>query len=748
MTPKKSSGWYGFFLLLMLVLPALAGYDIYRQWQTPTMDFLLRGYDAATVHSVIPGGYAEKAGLEAGDVVLTVDDIPFAHWYEPEIGKTHILRVERRGEQFSLEIPATRVLKVNYPFLVSALIVSLTFWAVGTFFFLRRAERFETRLLFLLSQTVGLTVLFPLSYHAPWEPPAWTMTLSVASFNLSAPLLLHYALSFPFRLADSFWRRLGLGVAYLFALLSFGIWLFDSSLGRQIGIYSFSLTVTAALFAILYAYQYRANPTDRRRMRVIIFGTLAAILPSLILYLLPSALRSEPLISEWLAALFLLLAPLSYLYATLRYNLFDIDRLLNRTLVYVLLSLGIFVVYLGPYLFLYQFVADNFFVQLTFIFVLTLWVGWTFDRLRRRAKRLVDKIFYGGWYDYPAVVETVSNALARSSTREEVTNVLTRQLPELMRLKNASLQIGARDEPFSDTPSSPSLARFRIKFQSDIPAQWTIGIHRDGDDLSEEDQRILRTVAQQAEIALNNALMIETLRRQLDEIRASREALAQMQHRLLLSREEERSRLARDLHDGPIQSLIGMNIQLGLLLNSKGLSDSTARTFKEMRTEIRVLSSELRQVCAELRPPTLDALGLGAALRALAEEWARENQVEIELNIFSHADFRSLPDEVAVNFYRVAQETLTNIGKHAQATQIVLDLHYDKKRLTMTIHDNGIGFFAPKTLHGAAAENHFGLIGMKERMEQIGGTWTLDSDPGKGTTVNATWSAKEEPTPR
>ena len=82
---------------------------------------------------------------------------------------------------------------------------------------------------------------------------------------------------------------------------------------------------------------------------------------------------------------------------------------------------------------------------------------------------------------------------------------------------------------------------------------------------------------QQAEIALNNAFLIEALRQQLDEIRASREALAQTQHQLLRSREEERSRLARDLHDSPIQSLIGLNIQLGLLLNAKDLSACRGR---------------------------------------------------------------------------------------------------------------------------------------------------------------------------
>ena len=733
----------GVLLALILVMPVLAGYAAYLQWQAPTMDFLLDEHNPTTVREVVPGGYAEKAGLEAGDVILTIDDVPAALWYQPETGKTHIFKIERRGEQRTLAIPTTRVFRLNYPFLLSAIIASLAFWAMGTLLFLRRFGHPATRLLFLLSQAVALMILFPLSYHAPWKPPLWALALSVAGFHLTAPLLLHYAISFPVRLGTPRQRRVVLGLAYAGALLTFGLWISGFSQGVLVSILFFSLVTALALAGMLYVYLYRASPDERRRTRVVVFGTLLATLPAMLFYLLPSAMRAQHRIPEWLIALFLLAAPASYLYATLRYNLFDIDRLLNRTLVYVLMALGVFVVYLTPYLFLYRYAADNLFAQLTFIFVLALWVGWTFDWMRQRTQRFVDKLFYGGWYDYPAVVETVSNALARSSTREEVTDVLTRQLPALMRLQHATLQIGADANSLPEQQTS-SPTRFRFNFQSDIPARWTVGLHHDGDDLSEADRRILHTVAQQAEVALNNAFMIETLRRQLEEIRASREALAQMQHRLLISREEERSRLARDLHDGPIQSLIGLNIQLGLLLNTEPLNETVAAAFTDMRSEIRGLSSELRQVCTELRPPMLDTLGLGAAIRSLVETWAAQSGVEVRLSLPpAQTDFRTLPEEVALNFYRVAQETLTNIGKHAQATQVDFALAYENNRLTMTIQDNGRGFTAPLTMHELTAQKHFGLAGMKERMEQIGGQWQLTSAPGNGTTIQTIWTSQE-----
>lgn len=745
MIPEKgvwSSVFGGILAFVILVIPALVGYDIYLQWNSPTLDLYLDSPGSSTVHSVVPGGQAEAAGLEVGDVILTVDDIPFELWYAPQIGRTHILKVERRGEQLSLAVPAVRIFQLNYLSLASAIVVVLAFWGIGTLLFVRRFWYPGIRLLFLLSQTIALTILFPLSFQDPWNPPGWLPSLSIAGFNLVAPLFFHYTITFPVKLGHSRQRILGLSLLYGLAPVVFWGWLRENRFGMQLSVFFFSVAIAVAIALMLYSYQYRAAPDERRRSRIITFGTLMAGIPPILFYLLPKAIDSPYMLPEWAAGLFLMIAPFSYLYATLRYNLFGIDRLVNRTLVYAILSLGIFIVYLGPYLFLYQYLPNDLFIQLAFIFGLTLWVGWTFDWMRTRAQRLVDQLFYGGWYDYPAVVEMISDALARSSTREQICDVLANQVSDLMRLSSSHLWIGNSNSTFP--VAAPIQARFRFKFQADIPAQWTVGLHRDGDDLSDADHRILHTLAQQAEIALNNAFMIETLRHQLDEIRASREALARTQHQLLRSREEERSRLARDLHDSPIQSLIGLNIQLGLFLNTKNLDISAMESLKEMRSEVRQLSSELRQVCADLRPPMLDTLGLGAALRALVTEWSDQNTMETQLDLCPDAALRSLPGEVAVNLYRVAQEALVNIGKHAKARHVNVSLAWKEDSVIMTIEDDGMGFNAPDTLHGLTTQSHFGLAGMRERVELIGGKWSLKSAPGDGTTVCVVWHAEGE----
>jgi signal transduction histidine kinase len=279
--------------------------------------------------------------------------------------------------------------------------------------------------------------------------------------------------------------------------------------------------------------------------------------------------------------------------------------------------------------------------------------------------------------------------------------------------------------------------QFPLAFQGKVRALWTVGPRRDGEDFTASDRRILETLARQAQVALGNVLMVETLRRQLAEIRA-------IQHQLLRSREDERARLARDLHDGPIQALVGLNLQLGLLLSPvDGDNVLPLEDLQAMRGEVRELLAELRQVCGELRPPMLDTLGLGAALRALADEWSAQCGVTVHLELAPDATLRPLPDEMAVNLYRVAQEALSNTARHAAAQRVAIQLAWEATRLTMTISDDGRGFVVPDAYHNLAAQGHFGLVGMQERVALIGGAWSVESTPGRGTTLRVVWPAKD-----
>lgn len=733
----ETSRWEGLLhwilALLALAVPILVGYDIYFQWCTPVLDFVF-DENTGLIHEVPFASFADWAGLLPGDVILTVDGIPFAEWRDPPVGNC-AMEIERDGRRLTLELPVVPLARVNLLPLISAVVVVLTFWGAGTLLLLRRFQQKEVRLFFLLAQTIAMALLPPLAH--PWFIPRWMVTLSLTCFYLAAPLLLHYYLTFPVVLGTPRQRRRGLGLLYGLALVAVAGGLSRTVLGWHLSAFYTTLEFAVAITVLVYVYLRRATPDGRRRLRLVVLGTVLAAIPPILFYFLPSIIGTPPLMPEWLVSLFLLLVPSSYLYAIVRHNLFGIDHLLNRALVYVLLSLGIFAIFLGPLLLLYRLLPGDVLLQTMVVAALTLLVGLTFDRTRAQVQHLVDKIFYGGWYDYPGVVETVSSALARCLEPEQLASVLTRQVPDLMQLHPGQLWIGEPNQsPNLQSPISD--LQFPLTFQGQVRGLWTVGQRRDGDDFSAADRRILETLARQAEVALGNVLLVEILRRQLDEIRA-------MQRQLLRSREEERARLARDLHDRPIQALVGLNMQLGLFLAE--LDELATRptppveALKDMRAQVRQLLGDLRQVCIELRPPMLDALGLGAALRALAQDWSAQSGVEMRLELPPDATLRPLPDEVAVNLYRVVQEALSNVTRHAEARQVTTQLAWEDSCLILTVHDDGRGFVVPAAFQGLAAQGHFGLVSMQERVELIGGTLTVESAPGQGTTVRVVKNA-------
>ncbi|RME81930.1 MAG: hypothetical protein D6775_12270 [Caldilineae bacterium] len=665
--------------------------------------------------------------MQEGDVLVSVDGVPFAAWLQPEIGNYQAL-VRRDGQEVTIELPVVALIRINALPLTSGIVAALVFWATGSYLLWRRPRQQSVRILFVLAQVFAVAVLLLLAFPQGVRP-MWISHVVIAAFHLAAPLLLHHVLTFPVPLGSRKQRaRLLLGV-YVLAAVMLGLSWQGGDLTTRLAVLYTTLEVAAALAVLVYVYFRRATPDGRRRVRLILFGNLLAGLPALALYLLPSIAGSPYRMPSWLMGPFLIIAPASYLVAVARHNLFGIDRLLNRSLVYLLLSLAVFLLYLGPFLLIYRYLPNDSVLELLLVVGLTMLVGFGFDWARAQVQRAVDHLFYGGWYDYAGVVETISDELARTLDREQLAYVLTQRVAQLMQLYPGRLEFddAPRASPASDFP-----VRFTLSFQNQPRARWWVGARRDGDDFSETDRHILRTVAHQADLALDNVLLVEQLRRQLAEIRT-------MQQRLLRSREEERARLARDLHDGPLQALIALNLRLGLLLSVTQTPEQRAEQVQAMREEVRRLLADMRQTSAALRPPMLDALGLGAALQALADEWVTQTGVAVHLDLPPAAELRHLPDEVAVNLYRIVQEALTNIARHAAAQNVLLQMREEAGCLTLIIQDDGRGFVLPAAAHDLVSAGHFGLAGMQERATLIGGQLWVESEVGQGTTVRLVW---------
>lgn len=203
--------------------------------------------------------------------------------------------------------------------------------------------------------------------------------------------------------------------------------------------------------------------------------------------------------------------------------------------------------------------------------------------------------------------------------------------------------------------------------------------------------------------------------------------------------EEERLRMARELHDDTIQALIALKQRVQLAqLSNKGKPELAGLVELEQLTEGTI--ENLRRLTRALRPIYLEDLGLVAALGMLTQETTQISGVSVEFKIEGRE--RRLQPEIELALYRIAQEALSNVTRHAQASQAVIRLHYHPELVDLQVSDNGKGFEVPNSPAEFVPAGHYGLLGIYERAQLIGAQLTIDSTPGKGTRLSVRIQAK------
>lgn len=214
------------------------------------------------------------------------------------------------------------------------------------------------------------------------------------------------------------------------------------------------------------------------------------------------------------------------------------------------------------------------------------------------------------------------------------------------------------------------------------------------------------------------------------KVQAAQQGLRGYLGAITTGQEEERRRLARELHDDTIQSLIGLNQRLQLA--QLETADPTIQTrLAEMEQMATTMIADVRRFIRALRPIYLEDLGLVAALNMLAHDISQEHDIAVSFET-TGSPFR-LPPEVELSLYRITQEGLSNIIRHAEAKSALLQLRFTQHEIILTVSDNGRGFSVPDSPAEMTPSGHYGLLGMHERAELIGARLTIESKPGTGT---------------
>jgi NarL family two-component system sensor histidine kinase LiaS len=211
---------------------------------------------------------------------------------------------------------------------------------------------------------------------------------------------------------------------------------------------------------------------------------------------------------------------------------------------------------------------------------------------------------------------------------------------------------------------------------------------------------------------------------QLAESMAQRQALAEQNARLA-----ERGRLARDLHDSVKQHLFAVSMQVGAALAQVEQGSGAGTHLLEADTLISQAQQELTSLIHELRPSALQQKGLSAALREYAQTWSRQHNIAVALDV---SDGAAVPLTIEDAFWRIAQEALSNVARHSQASKVQICLKYTPEQVTLSIADNGRGFDL-----ASVRQSSVGLHSMRERVAGVGGTVTIQSSPGEGAQLLA-----------
>jgi two-component system sensor histidine kinase UhpB len=226
--------------------------------------------------------------------------------------------------------------------------------------------------------------------------------------------------------------------------------------------------------------------------------------------------------------------------------------------------------------------------------------------------------------------------------------------------------------------------------------------------------------------------LVDTFNQMLIEHEQHTYQMAHLPRQILQAQEEERQRLARELHDEAAQALTSLLVNIRLLerAHDPEKAQQQVRMLRELTAQAL---EEVRRVALDLRPTILDDLGLAAALEWRADEFRQASDIATTVEIVGLET--RLPREIELVFYRVGQEALTNIARHAEAREVTLTLRREDQQLSLEIKDDGCGFILETIPHDQA--QGLGLLGMRERLAMIAGHLTIEAAPGQGTRILA-----------
>jgi signal transduction histidine kinase len=478
--------------------------------------------------------------------------------------------------------------------------------------------------------------------------------------------------------------------------------------------------LAAGLGSQIYRYRTFASPLQRLQTKWVLFGFGIQLVWILWLVLWITGLLAWAGLSEpWMAFTMLHLnvlgtiaLPATIAISITRYRLWEIDLLINRSLVFgglTLLVAGTYIILVGVLGLFFQ-SGEN-----TLLSILaTGLIAILFHPLRQRLQQIINRIMYGDRDDPASVLSKLGQRLAQAGLPGDVLPAILEDIAQALKLPYVAIRqyrVDGQSELRIIEQGQPSLDlhAFPLVYRGQEIGQLLVAARSPGESFAPQERRLLENIAQQAGAAVYAAQLTAHLQ--------------QSRLRLITSREEERRRIHRDLHDGLGPQLATLSLKLDAASNYLAVDPAASeQLLKELKGQVQDAIQDVRRLVYDLRPAALDQLGLAPALREYA---AQQNANGMQVCVEAPDLLPDLPAAVEVAAYRIVLEALTNAVRHAQASQCSVRITAGEL-LYLEIEDNGVGM-------PIDAPVGVGLSSMRERAVELGGEFRLLSRPGEGT---------------
>ncbi|MEY2568395.1 MAG: hypothetical protein QOE35_2924 [Actinomycetota bacterium] len=598
---------------------------------------------------------------------------------------------------------------------------------------------------------VGTAAIFNLQAHGVYEAGqhSWLESQAHDLFQLVAAVsYLDALLRFPDGHLVPRWRGRAQALLYGPLIAAVGVLAFRvTSTSRTVALILYFGVLTPIVGVAAQAYRYRRapGPIERQQSRLMFW----ALTPALLLGLFVLTQRDTAFedfagrpIAVIPADLFrtfqpvFALIPVALFVGILRYRLWNIDKVISRTLVYSLLAGFVTAVYVGVVVGVGRLIGtqqEGNSLWLSIVATGIIAVG--FQPVKERVNRLVNRLVYGKRATPYEVLSTLSERMAGTVATEDLLGRVARVIAEGTGARRVDvwLLFGNEARPSASwsenelpTPAPviidgddfPALdgvtAAISVRHHGELLGAITV-VKPANEGLSPTEEKLLEDVGAQAGLMLRNVRLTAELVERLEELRASRQ-------RLVAAQDEERRRLERNLHDGAQQQLVALKVQLGLAERLADAGQPVVEMIRQLKEETGDALETLRDLARGIYPPLLAAEGLPSALAGQARKASFEVEIESE-------SVGRYPQDVETAVYFVCLEAFQNASKYAEAGCVKVLLEERQGELHFAVQDDGAGFDAASTRRGSGTQN------MADRVEALDGNLTIDSRPGAGTRV-------------